>query len=80
MSVLVNKPTQVSRLNPASLPYQGPPPMRTTLALIALATLAACGTGDENNFPPVCAEQAQLAQNGKVDGGAITITCPDTTE
>jgi hypothetical protein len=52
--------------------------MRLPLAaplLIALPALSACGNSD-NDFAPVCAEQAVMAEQGRTDGVDITITCP----
>ncbi len=52
--------------------------MRIVLSILVLATLAACsGRSDDNNLDTVCAEQSALARNGTVDGGQITITCPN---
>ena len=59
--------------------------MRLTLvtpALIALLSLAACGSsssgGPDNDerFNPNCAEQSDLATLGRTDGREIRITCP----
>lgn len=53
--------------------------MRFIVPVVVVALLAACsgGSGKDNSVDVVCAEQAALAQNGTVDGGKITITCPN---
>jgi hypothetical protein len=47
--------------------------------LLMLAACAGGGTASDGNEAAVCAEQSDWARSGKVDGGDITITCPDHT-
>lgn len=58
---------------------------RLLMGSALLLTLAACGGGGRlladggtgDNTEEVCREQSRWATVGKVDGGDISITCPD---
>ena len=55
----------------------------TFVALASLMALSACGgvgnVGPDNlrDAPSICAEQAKWAADGRTDGRAISITCPE---
>lgn len=82
---VMHKDTGCLRINQFCRRKKGNHFMRMTLAAagLALATaLSGCGvygnSGPDNldQYYPNCQEQAAMAQNGRMDGREITITCP----